>query len=76
MAVLLHELWLEANDEQMFCLAGPKGDGARASLSPEAKLVWTAEAGSHFEAMTKYYEHMGWGVYTSEHEWDYKPYED
>jgi hypothetical protein len=76
MAIRLHELWVESDQEQTFCLAGPKGDGARAQLLPEAKLVWTVEAGSHFEAMTKYYEYMGWGVYKTEHEWDYKPYED
>lgn len=45
-------------------------------LLPGAKLVWTVEAGSHFEAMTKYYEYMGWGEYKTEFESDYKPYED
>jgi hypothetical protein len=76
MATLLHELWDEDNNEQTFCLAGPMGDGARKLLSPGARLVWTVEAGSHFEAMTKYYEHMGWGVYRTEHEWDYRQYPD
>jgi hypothetical protein len=28
--------------------------------------VWTVEASSHFEAMTLYYEHMGWGQYTTD----------
>lgn len=32
---------------------------------PDAKLVWTVEASSHFEAMTLYWEHMGWGEYTT-----------
>ena len=76
MAIRLHELWIDADGLETFCLAGENGDGARALLSPGAKLVWTVEAGSYFEAMTKYYEHMGWGVYTTEHEWDFKPYED
>ena len=76
MAIRLHELWIESDQEQTFCLAGSKGDGARALLSPGAKLVWTVEAGSHFEAMTKYYEHMGWGVYKTDHKSDYEIYED
>lgn len=58
----------------MFCLAGPHGDQARALLSSEAKLVWTVDASSHFEAMTKYYEYQGWGTYTTDQDWDMKTY--
>ena len=76
MAILLHELWLEEKNEQTFCLAGPMGNDARSLLSPSAKLIWTTEAGSHFEAMTKYYKHMGWGLYKTEHDWDNQPYPD
>ncbi len=36
--------------------------------------MWTVEAGSHVDAMTKYYAYMGWGEYATEHEWDYQPY--
>lgn len=53
-----HELWLEPDGCQTFCLAGAQGDGARALMHSEAKLVWEVEAESHFEAMTKYYSHM------------------
>ena len=38
--------------------------------------VWEVDAGSHFEAMTLYHEHMNWGPYTTEHEWDDRPYPD
>ena len=62
-----HELWIESKDEQTFCLAGPRGDDARKLLRPGAKLVWACEASSHFEAMTKYYEYMDWGVYTTDY---------
>lgn len=62
---MLHELWVE-EDGQTFCLAGPLGDSARKLLGKEAKLVWTVEAESSFEAMTKYYEYMDWGEYRSE----------
>ena len=61
-----HELWIESDQEQTFCLAGPQGDEARSLLSTTAKLVWQVEASSHFEAMTKYYKHMGWGKYTTD----------
>jgi hypothetical protein len=29
-------------------------------------MVWTVEASSHFEAMTLYYDHMGWGEYATD----------
>jgi hypothetical protein len=43
---------------------------ARGLLSPRARLVWTVEAASHFEAVTLYYEYQGWGTYTTDQEWD------
>ena len=59
----------------MFCLAGPAGNEARSLLKGSAKLVWTCEAESYFEAMTKYYDHQGWGDYTSDfEELDRRPY--
>jgi hypothetical protein len=45
-------------------------------LDASAQLVWEVEAGSHFEAMTLYYEHMGWGPYSTDQDWDYQPYSD
>lgn len=73
---MLHELWDDPEDEgrYTFCLSGPRGDESRAQLSPAARLVWTVEAASHFEAMTAYYEHQGWGAYTTDQEWDHKTY--
>jgi hypothetical protein len=77
MAKLIHEVWQAPDDPgPTVCLAGPHGDGCRATLSPNAKLLWTFEAGSHFEAMTIYYERMGWGTYTTDQEWDMRPYPD
>lgn len=74
MAILIHELWIESDQEQTFCLAGPMGADARALLGRGAQKVWTVGASSHFEAMKKYYEYMGWGVYTTDHKWDHEPY--
>ena len=71
-----HELWIEPNGLETFCLAGPQGNAARALLAEGSKLEWTVEAASHFEAMTKYYEYRGYGVYTSDFpEEDAQPYE-
>ena len=75
MANLKCELWIEG-DLETLCLAGPMGDDARALLSPEARLVWTVEGGSHFDVMTKYYAYLGRGPYKTNHEWDYQPYPD
>lgn len=65
-----HELWEDPEPSDggylTFCLAGPMGDDARASLSPKARLTWTVAAPTHFEAITLHYEHMGWGKYTSD----------
>ncbi len=74
MAALIHELWIESGQERTFCLAGPMGDDARGLMLPGARLVWTVEANSHFEAMTEYYKYMGWGTYTTEHSWNHQPY--
>lgn len=73
-----HELWDDPESEGRFTfvVAGSRGDDARALLSKSAQLTWTVEAASHFEAMTLYYEHMDWGVYTSDHEWDRTTYAD
>ena len=69
---MLHELWDDPEDEGRFtfCLAGPRGDHARALLSTSAVQVWSVEADSHFEAMTAYHQHMGWGTYKTGQEWD------
>ena len=75
MANLVHELW-EEDGGATFCLAGPMGDAARGLLGPGAKQVWAVDAESHFDAMTKYYEFMHWGEYTTEHAWYVEPYPD
>jgi hypothetical protein len=76
-AGILHELWEAVEDEGItftFCFAGPRGDGARKTLPANARLIWTVWAGSHFEAMTRYYERQEWGVYTTGQAWDFEPY--
>lgn len=73
---VLHELWEDPEGgPYTFCLAGNHGAPARAGLSATARRTWTVEASSHFEAMTLYYEHQGWGIYTTSYpDWDKKTY--
>lgn len=75
---MLHELWDDPESEGrfLFCLTGPRGEEARATLSQAARLVWTVHAGSHFEAMSLYYERRGWGEYTTDQEWESNTYEE
>jgi hypothetical protein len=76
-ARLIHELW-ENPEEGTFtvCLTGQRGEAARALLSSSARIIWTFEAESHYEAMTIYYRHMGWGEYVTDQEWDFQAYPD
>ena len=69
-----HELWKENEGRQTFCFAGSMGDDARALMDENSELIWTVEADSHFEAMTKYYEFMDWGEYKTAFEQDKEPY--
>ena len=75
---LLHEVWEDFGDKgeslPYLCLAGPLGDGCRGLHGPNARLLTTFEAGSHYEAMTIYYRLMGWGIYTTDQPWDVQPY--
>lgn len=76
--MLLHEVWEDFGDEgeSLPCLvySGRLGDEARSLLSPQARLLTTFEAGSHFEAMTIYHKLMGWGKYFTAQPWDDQPY--
>jgi hypothetical protein len=75
MARLIIEVWKDGA-EQTVCLAGPMGDDARKTMSPNAELIWRFEAESHFDAMTQYNAKMGRGKYTTEFAVDYEPYPD
>jgi hypothetical protein len=74
MTVLKHEVWVDPEGLTSVCLAGKMGDAYRALLEPGSRLLTTIEASSHFDVMRKYYAMMGYGEYTTEHEWDYEPY--
>jgi hypothetical protein len=79
MAILMHEVWEEAGEDGGWetlgvCLAGHDGDGFRAQLGPNKRLVRTFAAGSHFEALTIHYAANGWGTYTNDDPWAREPY--
>jgi hypothetical protein len=80
MAKLVHEIWEETDDRGQVLpslgLAGPDGEGFRKLLREDARCVRRFEAESHFEAMTIYYRHYGWGEYTSDLAPDREPYPD
>ena len=75
---LIHEVWEDFGDSgeslPSLILAGPRGNDARRSLSPRAKLVTTIESCCHFDAMTAYHKFWGWGKYTTDQPWDCEPY--
>jgi hypothetical protein len=74
---LQHELWLEPDGSQTFCLKGVHGNAARSLLAPGAELVWEVDATSYYEAMTLYYKYMDWGHYmTSCPDQDCKTYSE
>jgi hypothetical protein len=78
MEMMLHEVWQDAGDDGQLlpgcCLAGPDGDAFRQSLSSGARLIQAFEAGSHLEAMTIYYQLMGWSAYRSTQPAGAEPY--
>ena len=76
MAILKHELWIDPDGLETFCLSGPMGNEVRRLLPTGSKMVWTVEAGSHFEAMSEYYHHIGLGEYKTDQAWDFEPYPD
>lgn len=74
---MLHELWVDPDGLDTFCLAGPEGHANRSLLPPNSRLEWTVDAPSHFEAMTQYYRFRYWGIYTTDFpEQDMTPYVD
>lgn len=79
MAALIHEIWEDVEEggiTHTCCLNGPLGDGARNLLGPNARLLTTFEANSHFEAMTIYNHYLGYEPYRTDFEEDYLPYPD
>jgi hypothetical protein len=62
------EIWQSAGDciATSVCEAGARGDQCRSMLEPDAKLVFRYDATSEMDMMQRYYDFMGFGIYTSE----------
>jgi|GEM_PF-378599 len=74
MADVKHDIWRDRYGLTMLCFSGELGLEARTLLEPGSELIHSFYASSHFDAMTKYYEFMNWGIYETEHESDRIPY--
>lgn len=70
---LVHEIWVDQDDLEMCCLAGPDGDAARAFRS-NSRLVHVFVARSHVDAMRTYHAFLGREPYTTTHACDSDPY--
>ena len=62
----LHEIWIDKNGLHGCCLAGPEGEGFRNLLDQPAQKIHEFYASNHIEAMTYYYDYMGYGEYTTD----------
>lgn len=83
MAMLRHEIWEqwseigdEAGWQPEILLAGPDGADAKRLHGPIVRYRGHIDAGSHFEAMTRYNEQLGLEPYASDHPGDREPYPD
>jgi hypothetical protein len=69
-----HEVWESPEGMTTLCNIEDNGYDYRINIEPNSKLIFSFEAYSHFDAMTKYYDFMKWGEYKTEFEVDKKPY--
>ncbi len=72
---LKYEVWMDKEECSTLCLAGECGQEARQSLEPYSQLIYSFYANSHFDAMGKYYDFMGFGKYKTDFKEDKKPYD-
>jgi hypothetical protein len=75
-AGLVHEIWRDTDGLETCCLAGPRGDGARATCGADAELIHVFAARTHCEAMSIYNAYLGRGPYNTSEPRDLEPYPD
>ena len=75
MTKIKHDIWKSDDDLTSLCYSGELGEESRSILEPNSKIIHSFYADSHFDAMTKYYEFMDWGIYETEFEIDKEPYD-
>ena len=74
MASIKHDIWKSRDGLTVLCFSGEIGEESRSIVKPDSEVIHSFYADSHFDAMTKYYEYMDWGVYESDFEIDKKSY--
>src|SRR5688572_10364363 len=75
MTGIKHDIWQDEEGMTMLCFSGDLGEESRTILEPGSRIIHSFYADSHFDAMTKYYQFMKWGKYTTDFEIDKVPYE-
>lgn len=75
MASIKHDVWEDPEGLTTLCFSGELGREARNLLEENSRVIHSFYADSHFDAMTKYYQLMDWGVYETEFEVDKLPYD-
>jgi hypothetical protein len=75
MANIKHDIWRSKEELTSLCYSDELGEESRSILEPDSEIIHSFYANSHFDAMTKYYEFMNWGIYETEFEIDKVPYD-
>ena|SRR5687767_8072991 len=75
MASIKHDIWQDKEGLTSLCFSGDLGEESRSILEPGSKIIHSFYADSHYDAMTKYYQFMEWGQYTTDFEIDKEPYD-
>lgn len=75
MTAIKHDIWQDPEELTMLCFSDELGEESRTILEPNSKIIHSFYADSHFDAMTKYYAFMDWGIYTTEFEMDKEAYD-
>lgn len=71
---MIFELWQNEKGTQSTYLAKDETYQSKIDhelkFEPELKLTWTYSTKSYFEAMQAYYDHMNYGIYKPEEDWE------
>ena len=74
MTKIKHNIWTSKEGLTSLCFSGKIWEESRSILEPDSEIVHSFYADSHFDAMTKYYEYMDWGIYETEFNIDKETY--
>ncbi len=76
---MIFELW--QNSKRTHSAYFPKDESYQSKIDmelevePELELTWTYDARSYFEAMQAYYDHMDFGTWKPQPDWEDTTYE-